>query len=124
MRIEKTSMDFVRFDAKDVIQTSWAGFGMYASNALINKYNNERSENSIELQANGKFAGAYGFRYDLENNRLGEDNVYSWSSPIRIGASSWDEEKDTYGNLTYKQAKNVQDIVDWLTQNGFATISQ
>ena len=127
MRIEKTDMEFVTFDAQDVIMTSttgggsfstWEGFGMYAKNEILIEYNENYG---IEV------GGTFDFVYSSNGVGTYIGTTYDYDVSVKrqqINGSAltgdseyWNVNSftDEYG--TYQKASSLSDILAWIQQN-------
>ncbi len=115
MRMQKTAMEFVEFDAKDVITTSnqWTGYGMYAPYNLVQAFNESQGADGKKsfISMTGNAGGAYNPDVTMD------DTNYYPSAPIKVDAPEWNLDNYTSNGVTYKQAKTLQDILDWLAGN-------
>ncbi len=113
MKFQSVELEFVTFDAQDVIATSgdpWVGFNMYALQSTLISYNTANSS-LIQFQIGDTPAndGQYtGFKTTCST----EDNYYHWSSQ---------SVEDEFNPTKYKFAESTADIVAWLTANNIKT---
>ena len=128
MRIEKTDMEFVTFDAQDVIMTSttgggsfstWAGYGMYAKNEILIEYNE-----NYGTQADGKFDFVYssngvgtfiGTQYDCDVS-VKKQQITGYA--LTGDSEYWNVNSFTDEDGTYQKASSLSDILAWIQQNG------
>lgn len=119
MRIEKTNMEFVEFDAKDIIMTSnqWTGYGMYASISVLNDYNKEYGSSGKYFYTSVTGSAGLGYNPTTKMTSFTPPNTAYGTNFVDWTHEAMGKEYYTENDITYKQANTVQDILDWLEGN-------
>ena len=122
MRMQKTDMEFVTFDAQDILTTSGpAGNPMAAQLGTIAAYNNEYAGGNGStgtITANSMLnsnTGINGFDNASKANKWITYNVDNNDEALRTAEAQSTDNKPTG---SYYWAKTAQNVYDWLVANG------
>lgn len=120
MKMQKTEMEFVTFDTQDVIATSGgrdlSGYSLVSVGSLLADYNKSHDGYDFSLSTDVEQATA---DYLLSAYSAYAHNASINSSYIMptLAGTAAEKAKDRAPDGKYIEAKNVNDIFDWIRSN-------
>lgn len=125
MRMNNANVEFVAFDAQDVITTSsLAGINLYAAGNIARKYNFANGgvdlTNSSGSEGLNEYPAKFAFIWS-PNTALKGNKLYSFKRVAIADIDTFKGDKYTTAAGAAREATSTDMIYNWLRENGFAT---